>query len=65
MAGEWASQEEIHPVFEYARESWQTGRPLEMAGFDAGKSHLTAPFFRRFFTSMAERSQILAISEPE
>jgi erythromycin esterase len=30
----WSATEEVRPLFEYARASQSTGRPLDMAGFD-------------------------------
>ena len=65
MAGGWASEEAIRPLFEYARASWQTGRPLEMAGFDTGRPHVTAPYFRRFVTALGARVPQLALSDDQ
>lgn len=31
----WSASEEVRPLFEYARASQSTGRPLDMAGFDS------------------------------
>ncbi|MBI4167219.1 MAG: erythromycin esterase family protein [Acidobacteria bacterium] len=31
----WSATEEVRPLFEYARASQSTGRPLDMAGFDS------------------------------
>ncbi|MCX6175256.1 MAG: erythromycin esterase family protein [Ignavibacteriales bacterium] len=37
MSGSWEASEYVHPVFDYARRSWKTERPLIMAGFDLGR----------------------------
>lgn len=37
MSGGWDASEYVHPVFDYARKSWKTERPLIMAGFDLGR----------------------------
>ncbi|MBI5731278.1 MAG: erythromycin esterase family protein, partial [Ignavibacteriales bacterium] len=37
MSGGWDASEYVNPVFEYARKSWKTERPLIMAGFDLGR----------------------------
>ena len=37
MSGGWDASEYVNPVFDYARKSWKTERPLIMAGFDLGK----------------------------
>ena len=38
MSGGWEASEYVNPVFDYARKSWKTDRPLIMAGFDLGRS---------------------------
>jgi erythromycin esterase len=45
MKGGWDSEEAIHPLFEYARASWNTERPLEMAGFDNNRPPYGIPGF--------------------
>jgi erythromycin esterase len=62
MSGGWASEEGIHPVFEYARASWQTSRPLEMAAFDCGRPRMAAPFFKEYLTNLSQRAPALALS---
>lgn len=37
MTGGWVSSEYVHPVFEYAKKSWATSKPLIMTGFDSGR----------------------------
>ncbi len=37
MSGGWDVSEYVDPVFNYARRSWKTERPLIMAGFDLGR----------------------------
>jgi erythromycin esterase len=39
LNGGWYASEFVQPVFDYARKSWKTEKPLIMAGFDLGKSH--------------------------
>lgn len=36
MRGGWATSSLSHDAFAFARETWRTERPLEMAGFDSG-----------------------------
>ena len=45
MYGGWDGSESVWPLFEYARESWETTRPLRMAGFDGEKPPLGAKIF--------------------
>jgi len=37
MNGGWDASEYVNPVFDYARKSWKTERPLIMGGFDIGR----------------------------
>lgn len=37
MSGAWQNSSFVRPVFEYARRSWRTERPLIMTGFDGGR----------------------------
>jgi erythromycin esterase len=46
LSGGWINEEEVQPVFEYARSSWNTTKPLEMAGFDFNRPPFgTSGFF--------------------
>ncbi len=65
MSGGWANEEAIDPVFQYARTSWQTGRPLEMTGFDSGKPRASSQFFREYFTDLALRNPSLKLTSDE
>jgi erythromycin esterase len=56
----WSASEECRPLFEYARKSHATARPLAMAGFD---SALTSPFATlaaelRAFSQLAAREPL-------
>lgn len=47
MYGGWDASRAVRPLFEYARRSWRTPHPLEMAGFDGnrpprGGAHVSA-----------------------
>lgn len=65
MAGGWANEEAIDPVFQYARASWKTSRPLEMSGFDTGKPRGASQFFKEFFTYLGERNSVVKLMDEE
>lgn len=55
----WSAAEEVRPLFEYARATHATNRPLEMAGFDTqfsapGAPERLAADLRAFFTSIED-----------
>jgi erythromycin esterase len=52
MAGGWAWDRDIQPLFQYARDSWRTERPFFMAGFDTGRPHRAAPYFMQLVGRM-------------
>lgn len=63
MAGGWAREADTRPVFEYARESWRGPRPLWMAGFDTGRPHRAAPYFKSYLRGVLERAPWLVADE--
>lgn len=65
MAGGWASDAAIHPLFEHARASWKTERPLRMAAFDTGRPHRAVGVFRETLMSFFERAPSLALEASE
>lgn len=52
MSGGWEASEYVDPVFDYARKSWKTERPLIMAGFDLGRSPKAAKNYLGVFDSI-------------
>ncbi len=52
MSGGWEESEYVDPVFDYARKSWKTDRPLIMAGFDLGKPPNAAKNYLGIFDSI-------------
>ncbi len=65
MLGGWANEKQTNNLFEYIRASWKTDRPLEMSGFDAGKPHASARFFKKFFEDLGKRNSLLSINEED
>jgi len=65
MSGGWAAEEATRSLFEYARESWKTDRPLEMAGVDLDRPHRAAPCFMSFLSDLRDRAPSLAISDAD
>jgi erythromycin esterase len=61
MTGGWSTEEGVHPVFEYARATWQTNRPLEMAGFDIGRPPANVNF-KEYLTGLLKRAPALEIN---
>ena len=52
MTGGWCASEYVNPVFDYARKSWKTERPLIMAGFDLGRPPGAAKNYLGVFDSI-------------
>lgn len=52
MSGGWEASEYVDPVFDYARKSWKTEKPLIMAGFDFGRQPKAAINYLRVFDSI-------------
>lgn len=52
ISGGWEASEYVNPVFDYARKSWKTDRPLIMAGFDFGKKSIAAKNYVGVFDSI-------------
>ncbi|MEM7201004.1 MAG: erythromycin esterase family protein [Planctomycetota bacterium] len=52
MRGGWDASELAWPLFEYARNSWQSPRPLRMAGFDGERPPHGARHFRESIASL-------------
>ncbi len=65
MSGGWATEEAIQSVFGYARASWLTDRPLEMAGFDRGRPRAGAAFWKIYFLNLFARTPSLAFTDEE
>jgi len=65
MSGGWAYEKATHPLLSYARSTWQTHRPLIMAGFDTGRPHKAVPYFRQVLTDFFELAPSLAFTEAE
>ncbi|UCE21878.1 MAG: erythromycin esterase family protein [Candidatus Aminicenantes bacterium] len=65
MSGGWASEKAIHPLFEYARSTWISSKPLEMCGFDTGRPHKAASYFKKFLSDFVSRTPDITISEEE
>jgi erythromycin esterase len=51
----WDASAECHGVFEYARATWDTDRPLEMTGFDGGSQPHGPGHVRALVASLVER----------
>lgn len=58
MRGGWDAHEEVWPLFEYARESHRTARPLTMAGFDGERPPSGGEHFMEAVTEAAETGGI-------
>ena len=65
MAGGWAAEEAVRPLLEYARGTWKTSRPLEMAGFDTGRPRRAAAHFESFLRDVLARAPSLALAEED
>lgn len=56
MSGGWSNDVDVNAIFEYARASWKTTRPLEMAGFDGNRP----PHGVRDFVNLLRNAMIRA-----
>lgn len=59
MRGGWDESVYSRPVFEYARASWSTDRPLVMAGFDGGRPPRGADHFMATLAELFARVPVL------
>lgn len=65
IAGGWASEVSVDPLFAYARSSWKTSHPLRMTAFDTGRPHRAVGVFRETLESFFERAPELAWAPEE
>lgn len=56
MYGGWDNEEQVQPVFEYARASWNTERPLEMMGFDNNRPPYGISGFKTLLNELYKKS---------
>lgn len=62
MRGGWDETIYTQPLFQYARETWSTPRPLWMAGFDEGRPPHGADGFNEMLAWLVRRAPWLAPS---
>lgn len=61
----WGNEDAAQPLFEYARRSWRSRRPLLMAGIDRDRAVPAPAYFEEFFRSFFTRAPQLAFTDAE
>lgn len=65
MRGGWDASAYTQPIFEYARASWKTSRPLEMAGFDTARPPRGAVNYQELLVDFFSRAPSLSFTGEE
>jgi len=63
MRGGWDALQETHALFEYARATWRTERPLRMAGFDGERPPHGSSDFQQAIAHLDERLEGLELDD--